>query len=82
MVSLIGLVAVAPAFVAAAPQLAALWRHPGYGHAGMVLALAAAWCLAVGCVLSDLVGRPADHRAAGAPELAEEVKEGRMGGPR
>lgn len=48
MVSLIGLVVVAPAFVGSGPQFASLWRHPGYRHAGMLLALATAWCLAVG----------------------------------
>lgn len=48
MVSLIGLVAVAPAFVSQGSDIAALWRSPGYGHAGMLLLLAAMWCLAVG----------------------------------
>ena len=48
MVSLVGLVAVAPAFVASGQSLAHLWHRPGYGHAGMVLLLATAWCLAVG----------------------------------
>jgi len=48
MVSLIGLVVVAPAFISSAGQLGRLWQHPGYGHAGVVLALAAAWCLAIG----------------------------------
>jgi hypothetical protein len=48
MVSLIGLVAIAPAFALAAGQLGELWKHPGYGHAGLLLALAAAWSLAVG----------------------------------
>jgi hypothetical protein len=48
MVSLIGLVIVAPAFVNNGPALASLWRHPGYRHSGMELALATAWCLAVG----------------------------------
>jgi hypothetical protein len=48
MVSLIGLVIVAPAFVSGGRQLAAVWHRPGYGHAGLLLALATAWCLAVG----------------------------------
>jgi hypothetical protein len=48
MVSLIGLVAIAPAFASSAGQLGGLWKHPVYGHAGLLLALAAAWCLAVG----------------------------------
>jgi hypothetical protein len=48
MVSLIGLVAVAPAFVANGADLDKLWTRPTYGHAGTALALAAAWCLAVG----------------------------------
>jgi hypothetical protein len=48
MVSLIGLVAVAPAFAGHSARLDSLWPHPAYGHAGMVVALAAAWCLAVG----------------------------------
>jgi hypothetical protein len=48
MVSLIGLVAVAPAFASPAGRLGGIWRQPGYGRAGLLLALAAAWCLAVG----------------------------------
>jgi hypothetical protein len=48
MVSLIGLVAIAPAFASLTGQLGDLWKHPGYGHACLLLALAAAWCLAVG----------------------------------
>jgi hypothetical protein len=48
MVSLIGLVVVAPAFIANGSSLAVLWRHPGYRHAGLLLALATVWCLAVG----------------------------------
>jgi hypothetical protein len=48
MVSLIGLVAIAPVFAAPPGQLSRLWQHPGNGHAGLLLALAAAWCLAVG----------------------------------
>ena len=48
LVSLIGLVAVAPAFASSAGQFGELWKQAGYGHAGLLLALAAAWCLAVG----------------------------------
>jgi hypothetical protein len=48
LVSLIGLVVIAPAFVQDGGQLGVLWSRPGYGHAGLVLALSAAWCLAIG----------------------------------
>jgi hypothetical protein len=48
MVALIAMVAIAPAFAAHARALERLWDRPGYGDAGMVLTLAAAWCLAVG----------------------------------
>jgi hypothetical protein len=48
LVSLLGLVAVAPAFVADGSLLAQLWSHPGYRNAGILLLLAASWCLAVG----------------------------------
>jgi hypothetical protein len=65
MVSLIGLTVVAPAFVNSGPALAALWRHPGYRQAGMELALATAWCLAVG-VFSQILwdDRPITARLA------------------
>jgi hypothetical protein len=63
MVSLIGLEVVAPAFVSSGPQFAALWRDPGYRHAGMLLALATAWCLAVG-VFSQILW---DDRPITAP---------------
>jgi hypothetical protein len=63
MVSLIGLVVVAPAFVNDGAALSALWRQPSYGHAGMALALAAAWCLAVG-VFSQILW---DDRPITAP---------------
>jgi hypothetical protein len=63
MVSLIGLVVVAPAFVSSGAQFASLWRQPGYRHAGMLLALAAAWCLAVG-VFSQILW---DDRPITAP---------------
>jgi len=48
MVSVVGLVWVAPAFIGKGSNLAALWRSPGYAHAGRLLLLAAAWCLAIG----------------------------------
>jgi hypothetical protein len=63
LVSLIGLTVVAPAFVADGGQLNKLWTHPGYEHAGMVLALAAAWCLAIG-VFSQILW---DDRPITAP---------------
>jgi hypothetical protein len=63
LVSLIGLVAVAPAFDARGGALAALWRYPGYGHAGMVVLMATAWCLAVG-VFSQILW---DDRPITAP---------------
>ncbi len=63
MVSLIGLVAIAPAFDPHARGLAGLWDHPGYRHAGMVLLLATTWCLAVG-VFSQILW---DDRPITAP---------------
>jgi hypothetical protein len=63
MVSLVGLVAVAPTFVLNGKRLAAIWHQPGYGHAGMVLLLATAWCLAVG-VFSQILW---DDRPITAP---------------
>jgi hypothetical protein len=48
LVALIGLVAIAPAFVQNGRTITALWHHPSYAHAGLALALATAWCLAVG----------------------------------
>jgi hypothetical protein len=48
LVSLLGLVVVAPAFVADGSRLSLLWRHPGYRNAGILMLLAASWCLAVG----------------------------------
>jgi hypothetical protein len=54
MVSLIGLVVVAPALVANGDRMSEIWSKPGYGHAGVVLALAAAWCLTVGVFLQIL----------------------------
>jgi hypothetical protein len=63
MVALIGLVVVAPAFVPGGRGLRALWTHPGYGHAGTALALAAAWCLTVG-VFSQILW---DDRPITAP---------------
>jgi hypothetical protein len=63
MVSVIGLVAVAPAFVNQGADLSKLWSKPAHGHAGMVLALATAWCLAVG-VFSQILW---DDRPITAP---------------
>ena len=63
LVSLIGLVAVAPAFIPDGAALDAIWRRPGYGHAGMVLLLSTAWCLAVG-VFSQILW---DDRPITAP---------------
>ncbi|HET9894938.1 MAG TPA: hypothetical protein VFQ44_08375 [Streptosporangiaceae bacterium] len=63
LVSLIGVIAVAPAFVPRARGLAGMWDHPGYGHAGLVLLLATAWCLAVG-VFSQILW---DDRPITAP---------------
>lgn len=54
LVSLLGLVVVAPALVANGSQMSGIWSKPGYGHAGVVLALAAAWCLTVGVFLQVL----------------------------
>lgn len=55
MVSMIGMIAVAPALVANGGQMSKnIWAHPGYGHAGVVLAIAAAWCLTVGVFLQIL----------------------------
>ncbi|MGH3907981.1 MAG: hypothetical protein ACRDTE_27950 [Pseudonocardiaceae bacterium] len=49
LVSLVGLVAVAPAFIDRGDELARLWREsPSYRQAGMILVLATSWCLAVG----------------------------------
>lgn len=63
LVSLLGLVVVAPAFVSNGSQLARLWSHPGYAHAGMLLLLAGCWCLAVG-VFSQILW---DDRPISAP---------------
>lgn len=64
MVALIGLVVIAPAVIANGGQLnAKVWAHPGYAHAGVVIALAAAWCLAVG-VFSQILW---DDRPITAP---------------
>jgi len=63
MVSLIGLIVVAPAFVADGRDLRSLWAAPAYGTTGMALALAAAWCLAVG-VFSQILW---DDRPITAP---------------
>lgn len=66
LVSLVGLVAVAPAFIDKGDLLAALWRAPeGYGQAGMILLLSTCWCLAVG-VFSQILWehRPVTARLA------------------
>jgi hypothetical protein len=63
MVSLIGLVAVAPAFASQGRELAITWDHPGYRNAWMVLVLATFWCLAVG-VFSQILW---DDRPITAP---------------
>lgn len=63
MVSLIGLVVVAPAFVQDRTRLEKLWYGPGHGHAGLTLALAASWCLTVG-VFSQILW---DDRPITAP---------------
>ncbi len=66
LVSLVGLVAVAPAFIDKGDELAALWRAPaGYGQAGMILLLSTCWCLAVG-VFSQILwdDRPVTSRLA------------------
>jgi hypothetical protein len=61
LVTLIGLVWIAPAF--AGSGLGGLWSHPGYRNAGMILAIGAAWCLAVG-VFSQILW---DDRPITAP---------------
>ncbi|HET9975611.1 MAG TPA: hypothetical protein VFQ68_45820 [Streptosporangiaceae bacterium] len=63
MVSLIGLVVVAPAFLSDGAGLEKLWSRPAYGQAGLTLALAASWCLAVG-VFSQILW---DDRPITAP---------------
>lgn len=64
LVSLLGLVLVAPAFVGNGRRLAELWSHPGgFGQGGLLLALATAWCLAVG-VFSQILW---DDRPITAP---------------
>lgn len=63
MVSVIGLVVIAPAFVSDGATLNQLWSHPAYAHAGVVLVLAAAWCLAIG-VFSQILW---DDRPITAP---------------
>jgi hypothetical protein len=51
LASIVALDIVLPAFVGnggSGKDLLAIVHQPGYGHAGMALALSAAWCLAVG----------------------------------
>ena len=76
MVSLLGLVYVAPAFVPDGGRLARLWRTPGYGHVGMVLLLATAWCFAVG-VFSQVLW---DDRPITAPLAHLQWRTGRKAG--
>jgi hypothetical protein len=61
LVTLIGLVWIAPAF--SSSGLGALWSHPGYRNAGMILAIGTAWCLTVG-VFSQILW---DDRPITAP---------------
>jgi hypothetical protein len=68
LVSLVGLVAVAPAFIdrSTGTDLATVWRAPtSYGQAGMILMLSTCWCLAVG-VFSQILwdDRPVTARLA------------------
>jgi hypothetical protein len=64
LVTLIGLVVVAPAFLDGGNALGRLWLHPGgIEHGGKVLALGTAWCLATG-VLSQILW---DDRPVTAP---------------
>lgn len=64
LVTLVGLVIVAPAFLDSGDRLSWLWRHPdGAQHGGKVLALGTAWCLATG-VLSQILW---DDRPVTAP---------------
>jgi hypothetical protein len=62
LVTLIGLVLVAPAFDAGG-QLGKLWSVPGYAGAGMILTVSTAWCLTVG-VFSQILW---DDRPITAP---------------
>ncbi|HEY6786025.1 MAG TPA: hypothetical protein VI365_01815, partial [Trebonia sp.] len=48
MVSLIGLVVIAPAFVSSGQQLHDMWAHLAPHQAIAILSLATAWCLAFG----------------------------------
>lgn len=63
MVSMIGLVLVAPALVQSGDPLEKLWANPGYAHTGTVIVVSAAWCLAVG-VFSQILW---DDRPITAP---------------
>jgi len=73
LVSLIGLVVVAPAFVSQGSSIGALWRSHSYGHAGMMLLLATTWCLAVG-VFSQILW---DDRPITAPLAHMQWRSGR-----
>jgi hypothetical protein len=76
MVSLLGLVVVAPAFVQDGRGLTEIWQHPRYGHAGTVLLLATTWCLAVG-VFSQILW---DDRPITAPLAHLSWRSGRLKG--
>jgi hypothetical protein len=73
LVSLIGLIFVAPAFDPRPSKLNGLWQQPSYGHAGMFLLLATAWCLAVG-VFSQILW---DDRPITAPLAHMQWRSGR-----
>jgi hypothetical protein len=76
MVALIGLVVVAPAFIQDGRGLSGVWHHPRYSHAGTVLLLATAWCLAVG-VFSQILW---DDRPITAPLAHLSWRSGRLRG--
>ncbi len=63
LVSLVGLVLVAPAYLDSGPRLTSLWQHDPPGQRLTVLALATGWCLAVG-VFSQILW---DDRPITAP---------------
>jgi hypothetical protein len=65
LVSLVVLVAVAPAFIDRGNDLATVWQAPSYRQAGMILLLSTCWCLAVG-VFSQILwdDRPVTARLA------------------
>jgi hypothetical protein len=73
LVSVIGLAVLAATFNPPGGKLAAVWRHPGYWHTGMLLLLAATWCLAVG-VFSQILW---DDRPITAPLAHLQWRSGR-----